>query len=189
MARRSFGLFRVDAPDLAKAGEALRNVGQETKTKIIVRALNRTGDSAFTQIKRVLASQTGLKVGRVASVMTKDRAHAGSLKFIITAKDKWTRITAGNFGARETKVGVSHRAWNRLTRAEGSFMIGSVAVTRKSSARLPLKSLYGPNVAREMVRGNRSLLAAQKSLGDVFVPRVLHEVDRELKKQKARYGL
>jgi len=173
---------------LDKVARALEEVGREVRDKIIARALNRAGDMAATQIKRVLVKETGLRAGRVAAVMKKIRAGGSRIKFEIVVRDGWSTITAGNFGARETGVGVTHRAWGRSQTARGAFMAGGVAYTRQGPQRLPIKALYGPNIAREMERG-QSLTVATATVGRVFIPRVLHEIDRDLQRVKGKYGL
>lgn len=182
------GFIRIDLSKLEDVGRALRDVANESRTRIIAMALNRTGDMAATQIKRVLVKETGLPAGRVGAALRKIRAGGGRLVYIIEAKSGWFPITSGNFGARETRKGVSHRAWGKSQTADGAFLAGSVAMTRVSKSRLPIKKLWGPNIAREMERG-QSGPVAQATVRAVFIPRVLHEIDRSIKAAKARYGL
>ena len=69
-------------------------------------------------------------------------------------------------------------------------MIGNIAVTRQGAETYPLKPLYGPNVARELLRNqDEHKEAIDKVLKDNFVPKVMHELDRELKRQKQRRDL
>lgn len=180
--------FRVDASGLEKVAKALQEVAEATRAKIISRALNRTGDQAATQMKRVLSKETGLRIGRVASVMKKIRAGGSRTRYEIIVRDKWTTITAGNFGAREVKMGVRHRAWGRSQTAKGAFIVGGVAYHRQGPERMPIKALYGPNIAKEMLRGE-SFKVAEAKVNEVFIPRVLHEIDRELQRVKGKYGL
>lgn len=181
----------VDASAIKNAAKALREVGLVTTDKLIVRALNRTGDKVRTDMKRILAEVTGERVGKIMASLHRSLAAPGNLTYTITARDKWERITAGSFGARETRAGVRHRAWGRSQLARGAFLLAGVAVARKGRSRLPLRNLYGPNIAREIERdqGQKITGAVYNAVAQTFAPRLLHEVDRELKRVKGKYGL
>lgn len=181
---------KIDDSDLKAVGKALREVGDQTKTRILYRALNRAGDKSATQIKRVLAKETGLPVGRVGRALTKISASSGRLIYKIDAKGGYLKITAGNFKARQVRKGVSHGAWGRRQTAKGAFIPKgmSVAFKRLSKRRLPIKALYGPAIPREMVRGE-SRKVAPVMLKQVFVPEAMRQLDRELKAAAARHGL
>lgn len=180
--------IKVDTREIAKVGQALSEVGLAVRERVLYRALNRTGDMATTQVKRTLAKETGLKVSRIGQALKKTRARPGFLTYAIDARGGFLKITTGNFGARQVRAGVSHKAWNRRQTAKGAFMVGRVAFKRLGRARLPIRALYGPAIPREMVRGH-SEQVIQGMVATVFIPRTLHEIDRELKKAKARHGL
>ena len=182
--------LHIDASDLGDMAQAFRDIARDEKTKIIHRALNRTGDQAFTVVKRVLAKETGLKVGRVARHLKKNRAGPNLLRYEIEARGGYLTITKGNFGARQIRKGVSHKAWGRRQTADGAFIPKGrrVAFKRLSRARLPIKALYGPSIPREMVRGE-SDKAIRIKVAAVFIPRVLHETNRSIARAKRRHGL
>ena len=183
-------VLKVDATDLGRMSRAFRDLSVEQRDRILYRALNRAGDQAFTQVKRVLAKETGLKVGRVAPALKKRRADLGRLRYEIDARGGHLKITGGNFGARQVARGVSHRAWGRRQVAEGAFVPKgrSVAFKRVRRSRLPIENLWGPAIPREMVRG-KSGEAIRGKVATVFIPRVLHETERSIARAKARYGL
>lgn len=183
-------VLRIDASDLGDMAKAFRYVSLEARDKILYRALNRTGDQAFTAVKRVLSKETGLKIGRVARALNKRKAFTGRLAYEIVARGGFLKITAGNFGARQVRRGVSHRAWGRRQTAQGAFIPSgySVAFKRLGRERLPIRALYGPAIPREMVRGE-SDQAIRGKVRTVFIPRVLHETERAIASAKGRYGL
>jgi hypothetical protein len=145
---------------------------------------------AFTRVRRVLAKETGLPFGRVGKALSKHKASAGSLTYTITARSQYFKITGGNFGARQVRKGVSHRAWGRRQVADGAFIPKgmSVAFKRLGPKRLPIKALYGPSIPREMIRGQSGAVIRQM-VATVFIPRALHELRREIVRVKSKYGL
>lgn len=182
--------LKIEARDLGNMARAFRDVAEDERSRIIYRALNRTGDQSFTAVKRVLAKETGLKVGRVAAALKKTRAGPGLLTYQIDARGGYLTVTKGNFGARQTRKGVSHSAWGRRTLADGAFIPNghSVAYKRVGKGRYPIRALYGPAIPKEMIRGE-SDNAIRAKIATVFIPRVLHETNRSFAKVKGRYGL
>jgi len=192
--KAGFGMFRVDAPDFKKVARAFEAVGEETKLRIIPKSLNFVGKQANTQIKRKLAKETGMAYGRVGRRVQLWRATPGRPVFTIHVRDRHGKITMGNYGARQQKAGVRHKAWGGKL-AKGAFILrsgsGGPAVARTGPGRrAKLKNLYGPNIAREVERNQHFILAkTNELLGTKYVPEVLRLIDMALQKQKSRQGL
>lgn len=181
-------VIRIDGRELGDMAAAFRELSDAAQMRVMYRALNKGGDKGATQIKRVLRDETGLPARRVARHLRKQRAFPGGLRYIIHARGDHTKITVGNFGARQTRKGVSHKAWNRRQTADSAFMAGRVAFKRLGRARLPIKALYGPNVAREMERGASGSVLTTVTAG-VVIPEAIRLTDREIRRVKGKYGL
>lgn len=184
----------VNADAIARAGKALNEVGLVMDEKVLVPAINRTGQHVRAKIRPLLARITGLASMRVARTMSWEHATKANLSFVLSFKHRAPQITTGNFGAAVAKrggKGVRHRAWGRTQIAEGAFMIGRAVVARKGKARLPLKQVFGPSIAREVERDERGRISGMvyRAAQDTLQRRVLHETDRQIKRVKRKYNL
>ena len=139
--------------------QAMKNVKfvhQQYIPKTLVTALNKVGAEVATQAKTELGNATGLKVGVVAKKIGKDKARRGDEKYTIRIKSRYLNLI--EFGARQTKKGVSAKAWGNRKLYKHAFM-GS---GRNSGKRLvfgktrgnpkKLKALHGPSLPREFER-------------------------------------
>ena len=139
--------------------QAMKNVKfvhQQYIPKALVTALNKVGAEVATQAKKELAGATGLKAGVVAKKIGKDKARRGDEKYTIRIKSRYLNLI--EFGARQTKKGVSAKAWGKRKLYKHAFM-GS---GRNSGKRLvfgktrgnpkKLKALHGPSLPREFER-------------------------------------
>ena len=138
--------------------QAVRNVQKVHKKyvpKAMVTALNKMGKEVMTQAKRELKDATGLKAGTVAKKMTKDKARRGDETYLIRIKSRYLNLI--EFNERQTKKGVSAKAWNKRKIYRGTF-IGSgkdsgkqlVFKRRKDSKRI--QAIHGASLPREFVR-------------------------------------
>ena len=149
--------------------QAMKNVKfvhQQYIPKALVPALNKVGAEVATQAKTELGNATGLKVGVVAKKIGKDKARRGDEKYTIRIKSRYLNLI--EFGARQTKKGVSAKAWGNRKLYKHAFM-GS---GRNSGKRLvfgktrgnpkKLKALHGPSLPREFERQNMESLFNKK---------------------------
>ena len=111
----------------------LWNVKTKYIQKALVTSLNKIGAEVFTQAKRELKDATGLKVGVVAKGLKKDKARRGDETYTIRIKSRYKNVI--EFGARQTKKGVSAKVWGKRKIYRGAF-IGS---GRNSGKRLVFK--------------------------------------------------
>ena len=149
--------------------EALRNLGNVQKKyvqKALVTALNKVGAEVLTRAKRELRDATGLKAGVVAKGLKKDKARRGDEEYSIYIKSRYLNVI--EFGARQTKRGVSANVWGKRKIYRGAF-IGS---GRNSGKRLVFKqakdnpkraeALHGASLPREFHRQDMEKIFKKK---------------------------
>lgn len=191
MARAPLAQLHVDTSGIEKLGKAFHDLAIETREKAEIRAVNHTGNKAFTAMARSLSRQVGLRVGEAKSSMNKRMAYAGSPVFRILSKG--SHIPAYRFGGRQTRKGASAAPWKTRRVFPGTFVAGMGSghrgiFVRKSSARLPVKELWGPAFPVEMVKGETK--DTFDRLVETELPaRFEHELARAVDRVKARYGL
>ena len=149
--------------------EAMRNLGTVHKKyvqKALVTALNKVGAEVVTQAKRELKDATGLKAGTVGKKIAKDKARRGDEEYTIRIKSRYLNLI--EFGARQTKKGVSAKAWGKRKLYKHAF-IGSGRNSRKQLVfgktrgnPKKLKALHGPSLPREFHRQDMESLFNKK---------------------------
>ena len=139
--------------------EALQNlctVHKKYVQKALVTALNKVGAEVVTQAKRELKDATGLKAGVVGKKIKKDKARKDDETYSIYIKSRY--LNAIEFGARQTKKGVSAKIWGVRKNYKGAFIGGG----RNSGKQLVLKkskhnpkrieAVHGASLPREFER-------------------------------------
>ena len=163
---------------LARFGNQLAMLGAKEAHAAMKSALWRGGNEARTQVKRTLTKQTGIKYGLIdKAIETKFREKPGLL-YALEATGEETNLNL--FGAVQRKKGVSARPWNVRRVFRSSFFVRGKVYHRLTPKRGPIEPLYGPNIARELVKDQT------KALWELAVPpaimkRVEHEIARRLK--------
>ena len=136
-----------------KAHRDIGNVPRKYVQKVMVTALNKVGAEVFTQAKRELKDATGLKAGVVAKGMKKDKARRCDEEYSIYIKSRYKNVI--EFGARQTKKGVSAKVWGKRRVYKGAFIgsgrnSGKQLVFGKSKRKKnKLKALHGASLPRE----------------------------------------
>jgi hypothetical protein len=142
------------------------------------RALNRTGDMVVTAIGRELASETGMGVRDVREHIEADKSSPGNLVYEFTISGEYTSLA--DYDPHQTREGISARPWAHRRTFPGTFMGPNEQVYRRLfETRLPIKKLYGPNLAVEFGRGNSEAVAREK-VRQVMPVRLAHELSRVL---------
>ena len=149
--------------------KALRDIGNVPRKyvqKAMVTALNKVGAEVFTQAKRELRDATGLKAGVVAKKIKKDKARKGDETYSIHIKSRYLNVI--EFGARQTKRGVSAKVWGKRKVYRGAF-IGSgrnsgKQLVFKKSKRNPkrIEAVHGASLPREFERQGMAKLFNKK---------------------------
>ena len=152
--------------NMDRAMRGLWNVKTKYIQKAMVTALNKVGAEVVTQAKRELKDATGLKAGTVGKKVAKDKARRGDEEYTIRIKSRYLNLI--EFGARQTKKGVSAKAWGKRKLYKHAF-IGS---GRSSGKQLvfgktrgdpkKLKALHGPSLPREFHRQDMGSLFNKK---------------------------
>lgn len=171
----------TSSPALQRFENQLAHLSDRQVLQVMARALNHEGDKGRTQISRALVSQTGIKYSQVTKGLRTIRASTNSLEYQLVQRGEETNLNL--FGARETKSGVSAAPWNVRRIYPGSFQVpafGNKVFKRVGEKRFPIKPLYGPNLAREIVKGEAK--AAFERIPRTLAERVGHEIYRELLK-------
>jgi hypothetical protein len=163
---------------LVRYGNALAMLGEGQARTALSRALNHEGDKGRTQVKRALAKQTGIKYGAIEKAMATIRATSATLTYRLKARGDETNIAW--FGGVRRRKGVSAAPWNKWRIFRHAFIVPRFgrAFIRTSKSRLPIRPLYGPNLARELVKDSSA--AAWQSGVAKIVARVGHEIGRML---------
>jgi hypothetical protein len=144
--------LRIDIADIMR-GAAVYQQGPKRMQQIISRVLNHVGGTARTKVKSALAKQMGLPAGTVDARLITKRAYPGHQSFEITAAGR--PIPLAEFGARQTRRGVSARPWGQRRVFLGTFMVASLgnqAFRRAGRARFPIVKLWGPSMPKELLR-------------------------------------
>ena len=106
--------------NMKQAMRNLRNVPKKYVQKALVTSLNKVGTEIVTQAKRELKDATGLKAGVVAKKIKKDKARRGDEEYSIFIKSRYKNVI--EFGARQTKRGVSAKIWGKRKIYRGAFI-------------------------------------------------------------------
>ena len=139
--------------------KALRDIGNVPRKyvqKAMVTALNKVGAEVFTQAKRELKDATGLKAGVVAKGMKKDKARRGDEEYSIWIKSRYKNVI--EFGARQTKRGVSAKVWGKRKIYRGAFIGGG----RNSGNPKRIEALHGASLPREFHRQDMESIFKKK---------------------------
>jgi len=131
--------------------KAMLNNYPKALEKIIPRALNKTIMSARTQVTRALATKIGIKISAIRKLMDYTKATFYGWQARLYISD--SRIPLINFGAKQTKKGVSYtinKKSGRKTLA-GAFIAtmpsGHTGVfERRWDERLPIDEKKGPSL-------------------------------------------
>ena len=163
---------------LARYGNQLAALGERQARTAISRALNHEGDKGRTKVKRALVKQTGIRYGAVDKAMATVRATPATLTYMLRARGDETNIAW--FGGVQRRKGVSAAPWSKRRIFQHAFIVPRFgrAFIGASKSRLPMRPLYGPNLARELVKDS-SAAAWQSGVANI-VARIGHEIARIL---------
>lgn len=196
--------IRLDPKDdrLQRYENMLAGLEEGQANKVFARALNHEGDKKRTQVVRELVKATGLKYRDIREALVTVRARAGSLEYKLVFKG--SELNLSKFGVSKDvltrkvipRVGVSAAPWGVRRTFPGTFVIkkfGGKVFKRTGAAsrptqhklmdyghrgvgRLPIRQVYGPNLAREVMKGKP--LAAWDDNMDSVINRVGHEIEQ-----------
>ncbi len=173
---------------LKQFDKALQVLGSTKTRKIANRVVNRTGDQARTQVRRVLTKQTGLKRKTIVDAVKIKRSTPSDLIYRMTARGG--DVALKYFGARETRRGVSAKPFGQRSVFASTFIKGGRFPGRKNlgmggqvwqrtgSGRFPIEKVKsGVIIPAEMVKGETAS-AFDATAARVIVRRMAHALSR-----------
>lgn len=164
--------------DIKSVMRQLDTVERKVLPMALNRTMNRVGSSANTIVRRHVAKDAGItqKALKSRGFFAHVRSKVRTLTFSIIVK--WGAIPLKDFNPRQTKRGVTAKAWGTRQVYDGAFIVDSLGrhvFVRKTKKRLPIKKLYGPIPSR---------LASQDSVSDavgrMIEERLPPEIDRNI---------
>lgn len=180
----------ADASGIRRFERSLAVLGDGKVREIGNRAVNRTGDMARTQVRRVLPKQTGLPRATIIKAVRVMRSTPQTLAYIMSAKGG--DVALKFFKARETHAGVSAAPFGERKIFPGTFIKGgrfpnrtgivfqAHVVKRAGPSRFPIKvEQSGVVIPEEMVSG-ATRDAFERTVREVLPRRVEHELGRLL---------
>jgi hypothetical protein len=170
-------LFSVEATlsSLVSVENILRQVGNQAP-HAIRRAVNHTGDKALTQVTRTLAKQTGVKYRAVKQALSVQRSNYDRGTYKIRSRGGY--ISLKEFGARQTRKGVSAMVWGKRRVFPHSFIapsLGGHVFVRMGKDRNPIRKMWGPALPAELIKAETAAIFLTTVTADLPV-RVAHEV-------------
>jgi len=138
--------------NIADAIRELNLLHREIIPAATARALDRTAQNARTVAIKTIREETGLPAKLIRDRLRIRGANRNRLEAIITALKAAPNLS--NFQARQTKRGVSAKAWNKRKVYPRTFIAnnGRTVFKRVGKARLPIEPVYGPSVPRTFMQ-------------------------------------
>lgn len=172
---------------MKRFGDQLAALGAGQAAKVMARALNHEGDKVRTQVRTAISKQSGIAKGRLGIIT--HGASGGNLTYTLSVTDREKNIAG--FKARKVDGGISAQPWGTRRVFKGAFFLKSkkgtqgavgagteggtlLAFVRKPGERKKLKPLFGPNLARELLK-DESKEAFESNVG-LIVDRIGHEI-------------
>ena len=150
------------------------------RTKVVMRALNRTGDMARTRVVRALARQTGLSQKIIRKAVKVKKASWRDLEYVI--RSKGGEVSLKYFKKRETDDGV--RAWLGEGRGEDWFPESFFRGGRWPRPRRDAPKLRGHVFSRRGGRTDLELIKSGVFIGEEMITgasaQAFNEVTREV---------
>ena len=120
-------------------------------------ALNKTASQVSTVAKRDIAKTVGLPQKTIAPSFKVFKSSIQSLRATVEASGKALNLI--RFKAKQTRRGVTAKAWGKRKLYPGTFIANQGRTVFKRSSvgghrvkRLPIEPVHGPSVPREFIR-------------------------------------
>ena len=151
--------LRIDSRALAALATRFGRLhGDGRLHRAITEGLREGGDKTRTAVRRALVQQTGVKAYKSITSRTRSFAEDGGLRYVIVGAGKGMPLREFPAKiARGAGGGVSGTPWATAHKFKRSFALRGrdidSARARTTSKRFPIRKLYGPSVAKEIVKG------------------------------------
>ncbi|MCO6050626.1 hypothetical protein NGM99_12615 [Mesorhizobium sp. RP14(2022)] len=171
--------FMIQADDFARVERMLNQMPADLKAKVAQRALGRVRGMMKTQIARHASQRTKAAQHLFKGQMTVGFANDAEELQVRTrwlTRYKQTAGKAGRLQAMMKRAGRHHGAFVQTMKSGhvGVFM-------RTSDKRLPIRELYGVNIAEHINRNLDEYAELVIEIADKYVvPRLLHEMERAI---------
>lgn len=155
----------------------VKRAGSKAAKTAFARAINHEMAKANTAVKRELRDETGIKARDIARALKRQRAKSNYLTAQITARGG--AMPLKYFNARQLKMGVRAKPWNKTRKFKSAFIVKSLAghvFIRSSKKRLPIEMLWGPAIPKEMIK--RPVTNAFERSTAQIADRAVHELSR-----------
>jgi hypothetical protein len=170
--------IRFDASELAQLGRVFQRIPAEIKARAFNRAMGRMRDMARTRVVRQSAERTDLPPSIVRAITTA-KVVGGGAALEIAERSGW--IALSRLNAKQNSKGVAVRGRGSIRHAFKLKSGSGAVMIREGDERYPIKELFGPNPAHDIVNNPDEFLPILVELiEDHLAPRVLHEIERLL---------
>ena len=156
-------------------GRQLLELGERKARTVFMRALNYEGKIAYNRVKRATRDQGSFKAGSIAKGIKWKGASRSNLNTEITGTGREENVS--KFGGKQFRYGVRAKVWRKFQQYPHTFTVaayGGMAYVREGKGRGPLKGVYGPSIAKEIVRDE-----APQAYHD-SLPRIVNRIEREI---------
>ncbi|WP_026986526.1 phage tail protein, partial [Fodinicurvata fenggangensis] len=152
----------------------LRAMGEKDGREVARQAINQTARQTRTEAARKIAKIMGIKVTTARKSLQILHASRQRLEARIIASGRPRNLI--HFSARQTRKGVTAKAWGSRKLYKGSFIVTTrqgqkLVMKRRGKDRLPIDPLFGPSVPDTMI--DEQVRAALQFLVEERLPRNL----------------
>jgi hypothetical protein len=170
---------------MAKYARQLQALGTAKANKVMARALNYEGARNYTLVKRAIRNQSSVAYEAINKGTKFRRTATSSATLLTTAIEaKGEYLLLKYFKPKQLKKGVSATVWGKRQRYRGAFgapgdnpnLVARLGTPfhRLGKSRLPIKPLYGANLAVEMVKDNPPKVFLASG------PRIVDRIEKEI---------
>ena len=130
--------------------EAASRLAGPRAHQVMRETIRAAGMKTRTQVRRSLRQVMGVKRYGAITSATRSYSHEGGLAFSVEGRGRGLPIE--EFPVRVVKAGVSAKPWRVSRVFKRSFFNGGYQA-RLGPSRFPTRRLFGPSVAKEIVKG------------------------------------
>jgi hypothetical protein len=138
--------------DSAQLAEMIERLDPRRARMALSVGVNATIRQTRAKARQNVAKESSIKAGRVAKGLTIDEYSTPST-LSATVLGSGRPISLKEFGARQTRKGVSARVWGRRQMYPGAFIVESIGghvLHRLTSMRFPIEKMWGAGIAQVM---------------------------------------
>ena len=144
----------LEADDVRTRFEAAcTRLGESDARRAFSMALNKEGRKSFTQLRRSLAQQSSIPRGAVNAATRFQSATRATMSTVTSGTGRHLPLLF--FGPKQFSYGVRAKIWGRAQTFRSAFVVkryGNGVFKRTSRARIPIEQLWGPSIAKELLR-------------------------------------